>query len=244
MVERSHCTQVTQFQMLEASEIYLRSSHLVNDLSMACTNRVLGEEGKEWVRASLSQGKSLSWVLLSSGMLGAGSAYLMGDTPGVTSSEGFRDLAESISDLNPGSIDASFACCFELLKQIQPSGLVIVEDDVRQPNDRVVLEGAVEEIATDKTAVFHLRQISDLASVDDLRQFVGRSSFGYPLNALVTRDVPLESARSRIELGELTALSDHCCMTVHSAFDGDAIVIWVPENPLGGGGEIRVVHSD
>ena len=140
-----------------------------------------------------------------------------------------RDLAETISDIDPTSLDDSYACLFDLLVRVEPHGLVIIEDDVRLPDDRAVAGLPHEQVAGYGTTLFHLRQITDLASSDDLKGFVGRSSFGYPLNGLVTRGQSIDVARSQIKKGELESLIEHRQLTIHSAHDGDAIAVWIPE---------------
>lgn len=185
--------------------------------------------GSQWIRASLAAGQRLSESLLLRRFLDVGSAVLLGAASDIAIAIQI-DAAESIRHLTPNIHEDGRRILFELLFDVDQNGLLVVEDDVRRANDPALTQFTDDEICTFATNVYHVHAVNDLASPSALGEFLGKSSFGFPLNGFLIGGLTSGSTRSLVQSGDFMVIADHCRFTFHAIFDGDAIITWVPED--------------
>jgi len=185
----------------------------------------LGRGGIEWISASLSAGRGLAEAVILLRALDKGSARLLSNCSDITT----QDFAQGVSHLCPGIIDESSEELFDAIHGHCKDALLIVEDELRHSSDPVLKDFPRGEVATFENDVYHITKFECFESSSSLRKFIGKSSFGYPLNGFVICQMKLEVAIVSLKCGDFKKLASHCHFTFHSIFDGDAFVVWLPE---------------
>ena len=177
-----------------------------------------------WAQISLSEGAGLSEAVRSSVHWGSGHFYAL--APSSWQQPSGLNLAHGGV---VGTADASQALVSVLHKVAADSeACLIVEDDLRRPNDPV-METLPFPWASIDDGVVHWCDLS-ASSDEDITATIRRGASGYPLNAFVVLQ-PCQSLGLAPGAHLGSPLADDLASTVAaiivSAFDAESFLLWV-----------------
>jgi len=194
----------------------------------------LGELGRAWVRDSLTSGKVLSRHVLARTNFEEGSTVALGvaDRPQLRD---VSDLAHSLGESYGASIEASAQALQTLLTEMRADGkmrLLVVEDDLARPDDPAIISRPPGSLLIADEAVYHLQDLADLKTADDLHEFLGTSASGFPLNGFLLRSLTRGELRLAFHQRRFRTVVAHVEAIINTIFDNDAFSSWLPDRIL------------
>jgi hypothetical protein len=188
----------------------------------------LGDVGTMRVKSCLASGRLLSRHVLARINLDAGVTLAAGFDGCDFSDSAF--LERGIASNAGSSRIASAAALLEVLHRIDVdfnSTSVVVENDLAKPDDPAILSRPLGSVIITGDVVYHFMRLSDLELPEALKEFLGSSSSGYPLNAFFMKSTNREQIVSAFAQRRLGIIVEHVEAIVNSIFDNDGFSIWI-----------------
>lgn len=139
------------------------------------------------------------------------------------------DFARAIADPSVISPERSGTALLRALRDAfancEGGSFVLVEDDLRLPNDPAVASRPDSIIA--EAIVFHARGLTEFRNGDELALFLNHSASGYPLNAFVVPAGTVDELKSPTH-HSLSGVATGVVAIINSIFDCDAYSLWYP----------------
>ena len=181
----------------------------------------------EWVRSSLEDGRSFSRAVLSAHDIDSGETLVAGMAE-ANLMQG-ADLASGIGDASVITPERSGTALLRNLRHelAKSEGVlvVVVEDDLRGPNDPAVARQPDSIIS--EGIVFHGRGLMEFSNGDELAVFLNHSASGYPLNAFVVRARGFDELKSAMR-SSLGGVAKRVEAIINCIFDCEAYCLWYP----------------
>jgi len=195
-------------------------------------NSSLGENGKMRLKTCLASGRVLSRHVLARTDIDAGTVLAAGFD--VSENLSPSVLEEARADSGDSRI-LSAAAIFDVLRRIDgdfESTFVVVENDIAKPDDPAILQRNIGSVIVFDGVVYHLKRLVELTTPESLSEYLGSSSSGYPLNALVVKSLTRQQIASAFAKRRLGKIVENVETIINSIFDNDGFAIWVPNRLL------------
>lgn len=177
----------------------------------------------------MEDGRGFSRAVLSAHDIDKGETLAAGMAEGDLMQN--SDLARAIGDASVITPERSGAALLRSLRHElahSPDGLfVVVEDDLRVPNDPAVAIQSDAIIADG--IVFHARVLTDFSNGDEMAAFLNHSASGYPLNAFAVTASSFNELK-RAMRSSLSGVATRVEAIINCIFDCDAYCLWYPLN--------------
>ena len=187
------------------------------------TSVPVGAEGLKWISNSLSRGLGLSRTFLEVVGLRSWYAYAIVrvGTP-----------LEALSEPERGGIGTEPEMLAEFIAQVQPSGVLILEDELANAHDEAIIVDLECPHFSLGDELFHWVGYREGPSVDCLESLLSEGTSGYPTNLFVLGEDAEAFLTSTGEI-DTRRLATRVRAVVVSAFDDEGYMAAVPDSVEG-----------